>query len=108
MSEFEFHHATETAQGNNLDSMASTKYSPLSTEPPHYETDSESDGEDSPPAPDHVLSEEMQARLNAHFHQPTPSPFSRAALILFFLFICWLAFRMRIGSGPNQVVYADR
>jgi hypothetical protein len=46
------------------------------------------------------------------FDQPTPSPFKRAALIVFTLFLFWLAVSMRKsiweGTRPRKVIYASR
>jgi hypothetical protein len=46
------------------------------------------------------------------FYQPTPSPFKRAALLIFIGFLFWLAFSLRksvwAAGGAPRVVHANR
>lgn len=42
------------------------------------------------------------------FDQPVPSPYKRAALIIFMLFLFWLAFTMRKAQRQPKVIYASR
>lgn len=98
------------------------KYQPLPTEPQHSPFSS-------PPSPSHaayppfdsnqdIEQEAPRQRVrrdsipsfdsDPRFHQPTPSPFVRAGLLLFTAFLFWLAFNMRktmwveSGMGMNR------
>ncbi|KAF5383047.1 hypothetical protein D9615_004791 [Tricholomella constricta] len=67
--------------------MSSARYERLPTteepsSPPAYELE---DGRPRPPT----------FPVDPRFHQPTPSPLSRAALLIFLAFMFWLAFHMR-------------
>ncbi|KAJ6623644.1 hypothetical protein B0H10DRAFT_2008995 [Mycena sp. CBHHK59/15] len=42
------------------------------------------------------------------FEQPTPSPWKRAGLLLFLLFLFWLAFQLKNTAGPPKVIHASR
>ncbi|KAF8881765.1 hypothetical protein BD779DRAFT_1388625, partial [Infundibulicybe gibba] len=43
------------------------------------------------------------------FHQPTPSRYTRAALLIFTAFLFWLAVTLRNASNkPVKVVHANR
>lgn len=45
----------------------------------------------------------------ARFERAPPSPWKRAALVLFVLALFWLSFRLRVQSRPKPaVVHADR
>jgi hypothetical protein len=53
--------------------------------------------------------EDASQELDSRFHQPTPSPFKRAALIVFILFLFWLAMSMRWSSRKKpEIIYASR
>ncbi|KAG6851600.1 hypothetical protein H0H87_000344, partial [Tephrocybe sp. NHM501043] len=42
--------------------------------------------------------------VDPRFEQPTPSPYSRAALLIFLAFLFWLAFRMKQAAGLAGII----
>ncbi|KAF8811822.1 hypothetical protein BYT27DRAFT_7088616 [Phlegmacium glaucopus] len=109
-----------------------TKYEPLPTEPqfsprisspspsyavypPLYQSDSSHSNQDveqeAPLRRDPLPSFDSDPR----FHQPTPSPYVRAGLLLFMVFLFWLAFDMRkaiwvesgMGMSKNVIEEVD-
>lgn len=53
-----------------------------------------------------------EPQLDPRFNRPAPSPFKRAALLIFIGFLVWAAFYMRAGvlkaKQKPQVIYASR
>ncbi|KAF8896921.1 hypothetical protein CPB85DRAFT_1328504 [Mucidula mucida] len=68
-------------------------------------SDDESDVEDEK---EHLL--RRQYPIDSRFHQPTPAPWKRVALIAFVGVMFWLAFSMRkkAWERKNKVVFAKR
>lgn len=52
----------------------------------------------------------VELPVDPRFHQPTPAPWKRAALLLFLFFLFWLAFSMRkdLWNKKPEVIYAKR
>ncbi|KAF8327998.1 hypothetical protein F5887DRAFT_898295 [Amanita rubescens] len=78
--------------------MSSAKYQRLPT------TDNPTGGEKNSPRSSFDASTSSYT-ADTRFHQPTPSPYARAALLIFIVFMFWLAFAMRKlmwlgGSAP--------
>ncbi|KAF8157250.1 hypothetical protein B0H34DRAFT_675558 [Crassisporium funariophilum] len=94
--------------------------SPSPAYPPSYDSqylnfDQNADVEDEVPFRSRARREPIPSfDSDPRFHQPTPSPYARAALLLFMFFLFWLAFAMRkalwveagmgMGKGPPEEV----
>ncbi len=71
-------------------------------------SDDESDVEDEK---EHLLRQpRLQYPIDPRFHQPTPAPWKRVALLAFVGVMFWLAFSMRkkAWERKNKVVFAKR
>lgn len=83
-------------QYNLFSSRVSAPSPSYTVYPPLYDNTSIQDVEQEAPRRPRVRREPLPSfDSDPRFHQPTPSPFVRAGLLLFTAFLFWLAFDMR-------------
>ncbi|KAJ7510640.1 hypothetical protein B0H11DRAFT_1955584 [Mycena galericulata] len=72
--------------------------------PDSDESDSETAADSSPGE----QSESFPPDVDPRFIQPTPSPWKRAGLLLFIIFLFWLAFQFKGYHDKPKVIHASR
>ena len=107
---------TEPQHIPSLSSRISSPSPSYAIYPPNHAFDSNEDVEHEAPRRSRVKREPLPSDplpsfdSDPRFHQPTPSPWIRAGLLLFTAFLFWLAFDMRrsmwveSGMGMNKNV----
>jgi hypothetical protein len=56
----------------------------------------------------HESGESKTVTEDPRFNPPTPSPWKRAALLIFIVFMFWLAYQLRRGSKQPHVFHSHR